>query len=303
MNNTYSEEGRKNYEKAQAFSDKGSKTTALKYYLKAAEAGIVPAMVACGNLYLDGKDGIKKNVSKAMEWFQKAASAGNLTAMNNIGYVYETLENYEESLNWYKKAADLGNITAMMNLAGVYENNFNDKKSARQWIKKAESCKDLYSIKELAHYYSEADAIKNNIQKAIKFYEKAAKMGDVDSLSELGDLYFYIDEFDAAEHYYFEAAKMGDAYAMTNLGIILTNDYEDFEKAHFWLKKAVEGGNIYAVRMMGDLYAKFKQYHKALRWYRKSVALGEDAREDIHKVKKLLKTSKVNYKLRVRTLA
>ncbi len=306
MYHVYSEEDKQNYEKAQIASENGDKVKALKYYLKAAEAGIVPAMVACGNMYLEGEGCVKPNISKSMEWFKKAAEFENYTAMNNLGYIYEILEDYEEAFKWYEKSAKLDNVTAMMNLAGFYLNGLGTRKNKRMakfWTDKAESFTDLKSIKEIAYYYSEAEAIEDHIEKAIEFYKKAVAMGDVDSMDELAHLYFEIEEYDLAEKLFFDAAWAGNTDAMTCLGIIWTNDYEDFDKAHYWLSKAVKGGNIYALKMMGDLYAKFKQYPKALRWYRKATHAGEfDAFEDIRKIKKLIQTSKTSYKLCLRKI-
>ena len=139
MYHIYSEEDRQNYENAKIASENGERTKAFKYYLKAAEAGIVPAMTACGNMYLDGK-GTKKDLQKALEWFQKAAEFNNVTAINNIGYIHETQENYKEALKWYKRAAELNDAVAMMNLAGLYFMGWGTRKNEKlgqHWIDKA----------------------------------------------------------------------------------------------------------------------------------------------------------------------
>ncbi|MBQ7706067.1 MAG: sel1 repeat family protein [Selenomonadaceae bacterium] len=294
-----SDEGKQNYEKAHAADRRGEKAKSFKYYLKAAEAGIVPAMVACGNFFLEGEY-TKQDISKAMYWFTKAAENGNLVATNNIGYIYETDENYTEAFNWYKKAAEMGDIVAMMNLAGFYEEGLGTRKSkkfAKQWRDKAESSTDLKSVKNLAGYYQDTGVA----LKAVEFYQKAIQMGDTESFGDLGDLYFDIEDYEDAEKCYIDGAKVGDINSMLGLGIMLTYAPGCFDDAKIWLSRAADGGSTYALRMMGDLYFEYKKYPQALRWYRKAVIAGEiGAREEIPKVKKILQNSKPNYKLKLR---
>ena len=302
MYHRYSENDKKNYEIAQDFSEMGDKVTALKYYLKAAEAGIVPAMTACGNLYFDGEHGIKQDVEKAVYWFKKAAEFNNVVAINNLGYIYETQNDYAPALDWYKRAAELGDVTAMMNLSGIYKVHYKNRKAAKFWVDKAESCTDLKSVLELANYYVEADAIRNHIQKAIEFFEKAVEMGDTDSLNQLGNLYFFNQNFEKAEECYFRASKLGYVDAMANLGLMITYS-GNFDKAYYWIKKAINGGSTYALQVMGNLYTEHKQYPRALRWYRKAAAAGEFAAlQEIRKIKKILRTEKADYKLKLRSL-
>jgi TPR repeat protein len=47
---------------------------AREWYQRAADAGNIDAMINLGRLYLDGK-GVPKDYGKAREWYQKAADA------------------------------------------------------------------------------------------------------------------------------------------------------------------------------------------------------------------------------------
>ena len=49
---------------------------ALSWYLKAAEAGNLSAMVSVGTMYVEGP-GVKKDYPRAVTWFRKAADAGD----------------------------------------------------------------------------------------------------------------------------------------------------------------------------------------------------------------------------------
>ena len=69
-----------------------------------AESGDVDAMYRLGNQYR-----IEKDFENAMDWYLKAANAGNANAMNSIGWLYENgYGDYSEAMNWYLKAADAG---------------------------------------------------------------------------------------------------------------------------------------------------------------------------------------------------
>ncbi len=52
----------------------------------------------------------------AIEWYKKAADAGNSDAMSNIGYMYElgkgVKQDYNKALEWYTKAFNEGDENA-----------------------------------------------------------------------------------------------------------------------------------------------------------------------------------------------
>ena len=148
---------------------------------------------------------------------------------------------------------------------------------------------------------SKAAGNETDLNKAIKLYQKAMSMDNLEAFNELGDLYMELDEFDSARNCYFDGARLGNVDCMANFGLMMTYAPECFEPAHYWLSKAIKHGNIVAMTLMGDLYKEYKNYPKALRWYRKAVSAGDDkATENLQLVKKLLKRHKPNYKLRLR---
>jgi uncharacterized protein len=57
-------------------------------------------------MYENG-EGVETDYQEAMKWYQKAAAAGNATAMNIIGWMYDKGEGLSEddvpALEWYKK--------------------------------------------------------------------------------------------------------------------------------------------------------------------------------------------------------
>lgn len=281
----------------------GDRATALQYYLKAAEKGNVDAMVDCGRIYFEGIFGVEKNLDKAIEWFKKAGELGSSAALNNVGFIYGTMEKHQAAISWYEKAANLGDVVAMLNISNTYRHNFNNKPKAREWLKKAESLTDTYSIRKVADYYFQEDVIKTHIDKAISLYRKAIRLGDIQAYKELGDLYFEIDEFEGAHHTYQKGANEGNVDCMVNLGMMFLFAPNCFEPAKYWLCRAVEGGDTSAMKILCDLYEQYGDYAKALRWCRKGALAGEkEAIEYLPTIKKRLKKHKPDYKLRLREI-
>jgi TPR repeat protein len=68
-------------------------------------------MYAVGVLYVNSNRG-GGDYAKAREWFQKAAEAGDLLAMNNLGVYYSNgqggVQDYHKAREWFQKAAEAG---------------------------------------------------------------------------------------------------------------------------------------------------------------------------------------------------
>jgi TPR repeat protein len=191
----------------------------------------------------------------------------------------------------------------MLNLCNTYRHDLRNKSKAREWLKKAESLQDTYSIRKVADYYFQEDIIKTHINKAISLYHRAIKMGDTQAYKELGDLYFELDEYVTARKIYQEGAEEGNIDCMVNFGMILSCAPDCFEPAKYWLMKAVNRGDTFALKVLGDLYEGYGEYAAALRWYRKAAYAGEkEAVEYLPKIKKYLKKHKPDYKLQLRDI-
>ena len=66
------------------------------------------------------------NLKRAVEWYKKAAEAGNSKAMNNLAVMYAKGKGVDidknQAFHWFKKSAEAGNIVAMRNVAKCYRN-------------------------------------------------------------------------------------------------------------------------------------------------------------------------------------
>ena len=61
---------------------------------------------------------VPQDYAKAREWFEKAAAAGNVGAMTNLGFLYEkgwgVPQDYVKARDWYEKAAAGGDAGGMI---------------------------------------------------------------------------------------------------------------------------------------------------------------------------------------------
>ncbi|HJL51231.1 MAG TPA: tetratricopeptide repeat protein, partial [Arenicellales bacterium] len=91
-----------------------------------AEAGSVSDQLRVAQMYYFGQ-GTRKDLTKAVEWFQLAADNGSPDAQERLGILYENGEgvnqDFERAVYWYERAVEGGSVVveARNNLAVMYE--------------------------------------------------------------------------------------------------------------------------------------------------------------------------------------
>ena len=112
-----------------------------------ADQGNIKAMYDVGKLYERGR-GVKKDIIKAAEFFQKSASAGYPSAQARLGILYFEGRGVKQN---YNKALSLLNAAANENIPSAQF--------------------------QLANMYELGTGVSQNLQKAIAWYKKADKYG------------------------------------------------------------------------------------------------------------------------------
>lgn len=165
--------------------------TAWAYFLTAAELGYTPAYNACGECCYYGT-GREQDYAEAAQWYRKGAEAGDAAAMNNLGTLYDFGEgveqDYAEAARWYQKAVDLGDVPAMVNLGVLYYNGDgvegSDEKAAALFRAAAEGGSSV-GMSDLAICLEHGYGVMSDIVEALKWYEKAAALGDEEARTRL----------------------------------------------------------------------------------------------------------------------
>ena len=104
---------------------------AAEWYEKAAGNGHGEAAYYLGNLYAAGSIELKQDYKLALKWYRKADSLGNVEALNNLGYLYDeglgVRRDRTKARDFYTRAAEAGNAGAQMNLSAYYFGVLNKK--------------------------------------------------------------------------------------------------------------------------------------------------------------------------------
>ena len=93
----------------------GDYEKAMEYFQKAADAGNAEGWRGLGNLYAQGL-GVKEDSSRALEYYRLAAAQGDAKSYYNLAIMYESGEAMEKDIGkaveYYEKSAENGNLQA-----------------------------------------------------------------------------------------------------------------------------------------------------------------------------------------------
>ena len=128
--------------------------------------------------YETGK-GVDKNMSLAIELYQKAAEMGLDSAQNKLGDCYDdgvgVFQDKEKAFYWYRKAAEQGHALAQANLSFCYSLGKGvavDEKMALEWCQKAAAQGNIKGMMQLAVCYYTGSAVPQDYQKAKELIEQ-----------------------------------------------------------------------------------------------------------------------------------
>ena len=161
-----------------------------------AEKGNTNAMLTLGRFYEQGV-GTARNYSKALEWYGKAAKAGQAEGHFNVGVCYEigmgTASDMGKAIMNYQAAADLGLPLAMYKLAAIYISGNGAGKDAAKGITYLEKAADAgmaVAASELGLVYlSGLLGQKKDEKKALAMFTKAADLGNLEAIKNIAVIY------------------------------------------------------------------------------------------------------------------
>lgn len=118
----------------------GQYEAAYKIWKPLADHGYAKAQATLGWMYHTGK-GVKKDMSTAFQWYEKAAKQNHPVAQNNLGVFYEqglsVGRSATKAAKWYREAAEWGYPFAQYNLGTLYLEGRGvkkDEKEAQFWL-------------------------------------------------------------------------------------------------------------------------------------------------------------------------
>ena len=161
----------------------------------------------------DEKEGIKKDVKKAIELYEKACEKGDSNSMYNLAIIYKKGEegvekDLKRAMELYEKASQQGKAKAMHNLAVIYQRG--EKKAgikknlikAIEYYQKASLLDYPASIHNLSIIYKNGDeneGIQKDVKKSIELLERSASLGQLKSMYVLSRIYEHGDQANGIE--------------------------------------------------------------------------------------------------------
>jgi TPR repeat protein len=127
----------------------GDYETARQRWLALAAKDNTSAMINLANIYEQGQ-GVPRDMTKAIQWLEKAATLGDSRAQFELGMAYERGLGVERdpkrAAQWFRRAAEQGDSTAQFNLGvmlatsygkGLEHSSPEERAEAVEWLEKA----------------------------------------------------------------------------------------------------------------------------------------------------------------------
>lgn len=210
--------------------------------------------------------GTKKEETKAVEFWQKAARLGNANAQYSLAshWLKTGTGDLQQALEWIQKAAEGENIAAMYSLGKLYlegEVVPPDIERAIELLEKAALKGHDYAAYRLGRLYLSGEKIEKNVELAMEWLGQAAGANNSYALYTLGKLFLMGEDvpkdMERSIDYFKQAAEGGNEYAEFQLGklYLLGEDVpKNVEEAITWLSSCADRGNQFAQYALGKLY-------------------------------------------------
>lgn len=178
-----------------------------------------------------------------------------------------------------KEKVSEGNIEAINALATYYMQN-GPKEEGISLLKVAVEKNSMLAMYNLGLAYERGDGIEQDLDEARKLYEKAADLGDHESLYKVANFVFQEDKQKGFDMYV-KAANLGSKEAMAVVGYCYGKG-DGAEKnpgiAFNWFKKAAFKGHALAANQTALMYENgigtIQDYDSAFKMYKLASELG-----------------------------
>ncbi|MDR2750731.1 MAG: hypothetical protein LBC41_08735 [Clostridiales bacterium] len=155
----------------------------------AARHNYVPSLEKLGKIHFYGTDGFDVNYGEAFLVFDKAEKLGSTECQFWLGYLYHTghgvMADHEKALSYYLLS---GSSASFYNIGIMYrDGKLGDPnpEKASEYILKSVSMGNAYAHAALAGLYEKGIHFEKDMDKAIEWYKKGAKLGNDSSIKWL----------------------------------------------------------------------------------------------------------------------
>ena len=174
------------------YSDDGDFKTATIYYQKAVDNGVL-AYTVLGDTW-----GYRSQYKKAFDVYTEGANKGEAECFARLGFCYETgyvKIDIQKAIECYLKASDLGVAAAARSLGDLYyfntpieDSEIENVKNALKYYERAFYLGDIEVAKKIGFIYLNNEELKD-VPKAIEWYEKGLSLGEYSLNFDLAYVY------------------------------------------------------------------------------------------------------------------
>jgi len=177
-------------DRARMFYWTGRDEAAIELLTPLAESGNVDAQEELAGLYYQRWD-----LNRALRWFRRAAEQDHPEALFHLGRLYENgwgLESADlaKALELYHAAARKGHTEAQLRLGVLAESaSPSDRETATRWFERAAKSGEIDAMFELGRLLEGEGDREESLSEAVRWYRLAAEAGSADAQFALGRLH------------------------------------------------------------------------------------------------------------------
>lgn len=230
-----------------------------------AERGVCEAEVKLARRFLEG-DGVPKDAGLAARWYERAAQAGDSTAQNMMGVLYQSGTGVPadpvRAAQWYQLAAASDVPPAKLNLGRLYLDGIGVRKDISLAMQLFEDVArrdgDGAGAAYLGQIYDQGLSGTRDLAAADKWFQLGVKLHDPIAAYDLGQLYAgdpeHVHDLGKATTFLRQSADVGYVPAIYALGSLL-HDHPEIKQASgeslSLLENAAGGGDWRASILLG----------------------------------------------------
>lgn len=240
---------------------------AVVFLKQAYKEGSGRAAWSIGDLYLDDAPPFKRDIAKAVDWYEKGCKRCNTGSMRALASIclaedstYSNWHSVDRGIALLEKAGFHGDGDAYAELGSMYgygNKVYKDEEKSFDYYNKAYELRSAWGTNNLAACYIDGTACEKNIDKAIELFKLSSEWGCGKASENLYEYYynpyrFSIHEIndELAKKYLLISVKQGSVDGNLAIGAHYfkgTNLFEkNLYKAFDYFKQAADMGNVNA---------------------------------------------------------
>jgi len=212
----------------------------------------------------------------ALRWYMRSAEAGNPTGAREAAQLIEQrfAGQRHRLVGLYRAAAEGGILEAAVQLGELLEQRPDGRAEALNWYAKAAARGNGKAAKAVARLQGLPAGVPSSDEELaiLREHELPAAQGSVHSMLALGSWYQRAGHHERALHWYGTAASTGHAHAMLLAAQLLANDPKRDAAALDWYRRAAEAGNTAALHWLGRRWRQKGDVSEALARFQLAAA-------------------------------